>query len=180
VIRWVRLASACATSLSLVLLLSEAGFGWVGIIAAVGNLLWVGSARFPSRTRRYLPHMILVINTVASACGALAGGPAVPAVVVAVGSLLSWNASLFLERWQDTPLPVVERRYLRRVGGTAALGLGGGLSAVALQGQLSLPFPFLLVAMACTGLLIIRLFSQALRPARQEHDREDSAVPFQR
>jgi hypothetical protein len=178
--RWVRLASACATSFSLVVLLAEAGFGWVGAVAAAGNLLWVGSAKFPSRARRYLPHMLLVASTVASAWGALAGGPAVLAVVVAVGSLLSWNASLFLERWQDTPPPPLERRYLRRVGGTAALGLGGGLSAVALQGQLSLPFPFLLVAMVCTGLLIIRLFSQALRPARQEHGREDSAVPFKR
>jgi hypothetical protein len=180
VIRWVRLAAACATSLSLVVLLAEAGFGWVGVIAAAGNLLWVGSAKFPSRTHGYLQHMVLVINTVASAWGALAGGPAAPAVVVAVGSLLSWNASIFLERWQDRPPLPVERRYLRRAGGMAALGLGGGLSAVVLQGQLSLPFPFLLVAMVCTGLLIIRLFSQALRPARQEHDREDSAVPFKR
>jgi hypothetical protein len=36
------------------------------------------------------------------------------------------------------------------------------------------------VAMACTGLLVIRLFSQALRPVRQEHGREDAAVPFKR
>jgi len=180
VIRWVRLASACATSLSLVVLLSEAGFGWVGVIAAAGNLLSAGSVKLPSRTRRYLPHMLLVATTVASARGALAGGPAVPAVVVAVGSLLSWNAGLFLERWQHMPPLPVERRYLRRAGGTAALGLGGGLSAVTLQGQLSLPFPFLLVAMIGTGLLIIRLFSQTLRPARQEHGREDSPISLKR
>jgi hypothetical protein len=162
VIRWVRLAAACGNALFLVLLLSAAGLAWVGVIAAVGNFLWAASEKLSSRICRSLSPGMLVINTVACAWGVLNGGPAAYAVVVAGGSLLSWNSALFLDRWQDPPAPV-QRRYLRRVGGTVALGLGAGLSAIALQGSLSVHISATVLLMLGAGVLLLRLFSRAAR-----------------
>lgn len=161
-IRWARRIAACGTALFLLALLSAAGLAWVGVIAAVGNLLWAGLERLPSRISRSLPSSVLVMNTVACAWGLLHGGPAAYAVVVAGGSLLSWNTALFLERWQDPPAPI-QRRYLRRVGGTVALGLGAGLSAIALQGSLSVHVPATVLLMLGAGVLMLRLLARAMR-----------------
>jgi hypothetical protein len=162
VIRWVGRIAACGTALLLLALLSDARLAWLGVIAGLGNLFWAGLERLPSRISRSLPSCVLVMNTVACAWGVLNGGQAAYAVVVAGGSLLSWNIALFLNRWQDPPAPV-QRRYLRHVGGTAALGLGAGLSAIALQGSLSVHISAIVLLMLGAGVLLLRLFARAVR-----------------
>jgi hypothetical protein len=102
---------------------------------------------------------VLVINTVLSAYGVLSGAPAILAVLVAATSLLTWNTGLFLQRWGDAPL-AVQHRYLKQLGFIVVIGVGAGLSALALQGRLSLQFFPALLLMLIAGFLLLRLISQ--------------------
>ena len=104
---------------------------------------------------------MLVTNTGLAAYGIFVGGSAEWAVLVATASLASWNSSRFLEQWPNAP-QLVQYRYLKRLGGLVALGMGLGLSALAFQGCLSLPFPITLSVLGITGVLWLRLISEAI------------------
>jgi hypothetical protein len=164
-ILWVKRVSAVANGTLLLTLLFSQGHPKVALLAAALNLGWAIYERMPSSLGKFLPSTGLVVNTGLSAYGILAGAPAGYAVLVAVVSLVSWNTSLFLERWPDAP-HAVQHLYLRRLGGLVALGVGAGLSALALQGSYSLPFPLALSVVVISGLLWLRLISGAIEKER--------------
>ena len=164
-ILWVRRGSALANSALFFALFFSQGHPRVALLAAVLNLGWAISDRMPPSLGQFLRSTGLVVNTGLSAYGILAGAPAGYAVLVAVVSLVSWNTSLFLERWPDAPR-AVQYLYLRRLGGLVALGMGAGLSALALQGSYSLPFPLALLVVVISGLLWLRLISGAIEKER--------------
>jgi hypothetical protein len=45
-----------------------------------------------------------MVNTGLLAYVILGNGPSILALFLAAGSLLAWNAGLFLERWSDPPV----------------------------------------------------------------------------
>ena len=159
-ILWVKRAAAVWSAIFLVTLFY--GHREVAFIGVILNFAWVVDEKLPPTLCRFIRSTVLVTNTLLSAYGALNGGPTVCAMFVAAGSLLSWNAGLFLQRWCDAPLDI-QYRYLKRVFGTVALGLGAGLSALALQGHISLGFPVVLVLMLVAGILWLRLISRVSR-----------------
>ncbi|MCK7482207.1 MAG: hypothetical protein M0C28_37435 [Candidatus Moduliflexus flocculans] len=106
--------------------------------------------------------MALGVNTVLSVYGVLIGGSAAWGVCVVSGSLLSWNATLFLQRWPNAPLSS-QNRYLRCIAAVTGLGLGAGLSALALQGRLYLPFGAAFLLMLTAAVLLLRLITHALK-----------------
>lgn len=158
-ILWGKRAAAVLTGVFLGILLFPNGSHWGGAAGGVLNLALVMAEKFPSTLRRFLPPSAVVLNTLLSAYGVLVGGSAAWAVLVAGLSLFSWNAGLFGQRWGDAPRPM-EWRYLKRIGSLAALGLGTGLSAVAWQGNFSLPFFLAFFSMLAGGVLFLWLMSQ--------------------
>ena len=166
-ILWVRRGAAVWSGIFLMALLFSSGIQWGGMVGGILNLAWTMAEKFPSSLRRFLLPSALVINTIFSAYGVLSGGPVTWAVLVAGGSLLSWNAGLFSQRWPEASRPV-QSRYLKRIGMVVALGLGAGLSALAFQGNLSLPFPLALWAMLVAGVLFLCLISRALPKATRK------------
>jgi hypothetical protein len=159
-ILWGKRTAAVLSGVFLMALLFSVGTYWAGVAGGILSLAWAMAERFPSPFRRFFPPSVLVINTGLSAYGVLAGGPAAWALLAAGASLFSWNASLFLHRWPRAPLPV-PYRYLRRIGGILAVGWGSGLSALALQGHISLPFLGAFLLMLTGGALYLRLITRA-------------------
>ena len=164
-IPWAKRAASALSGVFLMALLFPVGSYWGGVAGAALNLAFAAVGKFPPFVRRFLPSFALGINTVLSAYGVLAGGPAVWAVPIAVLSLFSWNAERFGQRWGDAPRPV-QSRYLKRIGSLAAMGLGAGLSAEACQGNFSIPFSLTLLSMLAGGVLLLRLMSQAFPKGR--------------
>ena len=159
-ILWSQRAAAALSGIFLMALLFPIGGQWEGSAGATVNLAFVLAEKFPSSLRRFLPPFVLAFNTVFSAYGVLAGGPVLWAVLAACSSLFSWNASLFLHRWPFAPLPV-RRRYLWRIGGLLMLGLGAGISALALQGRISCPFAGVLLFALVAGALYLYMVGGA-------------------
>jgi len=164
-IPWAKRAAAVLSGIFLMALLFPVGSYWGGVAGGVLNLAFAMAGKFPPFLRRFLPSFALGINTVLSAYGVIAGGPAVWAVPIAVLSLFSWNADWFGQRWSDAPRPV-RSRYLKRIGSLAAMGLGAGLSALAFQGRFSLPFLGALLLMLTAGALCLGLMSRASKNLR--------------
>jgi hypothetical protein len=156
-IRWIKRGGAVWSGILLVALL----YKHPGLAAAGGilNLVWVLDEKLPPVLCRLVGPSVLGINTVLSAYAVLAGAPAILTVLVAATSLLTWNTGLFLQRWGDTP-STVQRHYLKHLAGIVATGLGAGLSALALQGRLSLRFFPALLLMLIAGFLLLRVISQ--------------------
>jgi low temperature requirement protein LtrA len=146
-------------------LLFPIGSHWGGVAGGVLNLALSMAEKFPYSLRRFLPPLVLLINTVLSAYGVLTGGLVTWAVLVAGLSLLSWNAGLFGQRWGDASGPV-QSHYLKRVGILTVLGLGAGLSALVFRGNLSLPFPLTLGVMLVSGVFFLRLISGSFQKAK--------------
>jgi hypothetical protein len=161
-ILWVRRAAAVLSGIFLLALLFPPGSYWGGAGGAALNLAFAAIGQFPRSFRRFFPSFVLVTNTVLSAYGILAGGPAVWAMLIAVLSLSSWNAERFGQRWGDAPLPA-KLRYLKSSGSLAAMGLGAGLSAEACQGNFSMPFSLALLSMLAGGVLLLRFMCQGTR-----------------
>ncbi len=159
-ILWTRRAAAILNGIFLLVLLIPVESHWGGVAGGLFNMGFAAAEKFPPSLRRFFPSLVLVINTILSAYGVLAGGSAVWAVLIAVSSLFSWNGELFGQRWGDAPRPV-QSRYLRRVGSLALMGLGAGVSAEASQGNFSVPFSLALFSMLASGVLLLRLISQA-------------------
>jgi len=164
-ILWGRWAAALLTGIFLMALLFSAGSPGAGIVGGILNFTWVLSEKIPSSLGRFLPPLVLVINTVLSAYGAFAGGTGTWAVLAAGGSLFSWNASLFLRRWPQPSLQV-QYRYLRRMGGILTAGLGAGISALALQGDFSLDFLGAFFFLLIGSVLFLRLISVPFQKAQ--------------
>lgn len=159
-IPWAKRAASALSGVFLMALLFPIGCHWGGVAGAALNLAFAAAGKFPPSLRRFLPSFVLAANTVLSAYGVIAGGPAVWAVPIAVLSLFSWNADWFGQLWSDAPR-LVQSRYLKRIGSLAAMGLGAGLSAEACQGIFSMSFSLALLSMLAGGVLLLRLISQA-------------------
>lgn len=155
-ILWTKRGAAVLSGIFLMALLFLAGSLRAGMAGGVLNLALAMAEKFPPSLRRILPPLVLVSNTMFMAYGILIGGPMAWAVLVAGLSLLSWNANLFSRRWPDAPSDM-QYRYIRHLGGTVALGLGAGLSALAFQGQIACPFVGGLLLMLIAGILYLRL-----------------------
>jgi hypothetical protein len=164
-ILWVKRLTALLNGAFLFVLLLSRGHTEAATVGVIINLAWALSERSPSSIGRLFHSPVFVANTTLSAYGLLSGGHPVLAVVVASGSLLSWNTGLFLKRWPDAPL-AVQYRYLRRIGAVVALGMGAGLSAWSLQGYVGIPFYLALLLMLNAGILWLRLVSKALKGER--------------
>ena len=156
-ILWIKRGASVWSGILLVALLYK--HPGLALAGGILNLAWVMDEKVSPALCRLVGPSVLVINTVLSAYGVLSGAPAILAVLVAATSLLSWNTGLFLQRWEDAP-STIQRRYLRRLGFIVAIGLGTGLSALALQGRLSLQFFPALLLMLIAGFLLLRLISQ--------------------
>jgi hypothetical protein len=159
-IPWARRVAAILNGIFLPALLIPVGTHWGGVAGGLFNLAFVAAEKFPLFLRRFFPSFVLVTNTILSAYGVLAGGSAVWAVLIAVLSLLSWNAERFGQRWGDAPRPL-QSRYLKKIGSLAVMGLGAGLSAEAYQGNFSIPFSLALLSMLASGVLLLRFMSRA-------------------
>ena len=164
-ILWGKRAAAVLNGIFLAALLFPVGSFWEGAAGGILNLALAMSEKFPPFLRRFLSSLVLATNTVLLAYGVIAGGSAVWAMLAAGGSLFSWNAGFFLHRWPRAFLPV-QYRYLRRIGGILALGVGAGLYALTLQGQFSLPFLGAFLLMSAAGVFCLRLMSRASKNLR--------------
>jgi hypothetical protein len=156
-IRWIKRGGAVWSGILLVALL----YNHPGLAVAGGilSLVWVLDEKLAPALCWLVGPSILVVNTVLSAYAVLAGAPAMLAVLVAATSLLTWNTGLFLHRWGDAPL-AVQHRYLEQLGFIVVIGAGAGVSALTLQGRLSLHFFPALLLMLIAGFLLLRLISQ--------------------
>ena len=132
------------------------------MIGGITNLVWALDEKLALRIRRALRSLALMVNTAFLAYGVLSGGPSILALFLAGSSLLAWNVGLFLERWSDPPV-VIQYQYLRRVGSLIAFGLLAGISAVALQGHLTVLFIPAFLLMLAAGILWLRIISEALK-----------------
>jgi len=160
-VRWVKSLAAIANSIFL-FAFSLYGHPGIPIVGGMINLIWAFDEKLSPGIRRFLRPWVFVINTAFSAYGVLAGALPILALFLVGSSLLSWNAGLFLERWGDAPR-AVQNRYLRLVGSLIMFGLFAGLSALALQGRVTLRFfPALLLTLAA-GILWLRVISEALK-----------------
>ena len=164
-ILWGKRAAAVLSGVFLMALLFPAGSPRAGMAGGILNLALALAEKFPSSLGRFLPPLVLVINTMLTAYGVLIGGPTPWAVTVAGLSLLSWNANLFSRRWPDAP-PSIRNRYIRHLGGTIALGLGAGLSALAFQGHFSVGFLPAFSLALIGSVLFLRLISGRFQRAR--------------
>ncbi|MGQ9648249.1 MAG: hypothetical protein ACUVWO_17110 [Thermodesulfobacteriota bacterium] len=160
-VRWVKRLAAIASSIFL-FAFSLYGHPGIAIIGGIINLVWVFDEKLAPRMRRHLRSWALMVNTAFLAYGSLGGGPSMLALFLAASSLLAWNAGLFLERWSNPPASI-QYQYLRRIGTLSALGLLAGISAVALQGHLTLSFLSAFLLMLAAGILWLRIISEALK-----------------
>lgn len=151
--------------LFLIALTPAGGRVWVALLGGIINLTWALSEKLPLRAQCLLPPWVLIANTIFSAYGVLSGGPATLALVAAGGSLISWNAGLLARRWPNAP-PDIQFCYIRHLGRTVALGLGAGLSALALQGHFSLKFLPAFFLLLIGGVLFLRLISREFQRAK--------------
>ncbi len=163
-ILWIKRGAAVLSGIFLTALLFPAGSQWGGTAGGILNLGFVVAEKFHPSLRRPLSPLVLVFNTVLSAYGVLIGGVAAWAILAAGTSLISWNAGLFLHRWSHAPLPV-QYQYFRRIGGILAVGLGAGISALALQGHFSLGFLPTLALALIGSILFLRLISGVFEKA---------------
>jgi len=159
-ILWGKRAAAVLSGIFLMALLFPAGNPRAGIAGGILNLTWALAEKLPLRGQRLLSPWVLIINTILLTYGVFSGGPAAFALLAAGGSLISWNAGLFSRRWPGAP-PDIQYRYIRHLGGTIALGLGAGLSALAFQGHIACPFVGALLLMLIAGILYLRLVADA-------------------
>jgi hypothetical protein len=108
----------------------------------------------------------------ASAAEHLPSGLVLTAAMLSAVGLVAFLAWRLRRRKNDLsiyieyPRQAVQRRYLRRVGGTAAFGMGAGLSAIGLQGSLSMHISATVLLMLGAGVLLLRLFARAARTLR--------------
>jgi len=160
-VRWVKRLAAIANSIFL-FAFSFYGHPGVAIIGGIINLVWAFDEKLAPRIRRLLRSWALMVNTAFLAYGVLSGGSSMLALFLAGGSLLAWNAGLFLERWRDPPV-FIQYQYLRRIGVLSASGLLAGISAVALQGHLTLSFLSAFLLMLAAGFLWLRIISGVLK-----------------
>lgn len=160
-VRWVK---RLATIGSIIFLFAFSFYGHPGIaiIGGVINLVWAFDEKLIPRFRHLLRSWTLMVNTALLAYGILAGVPTLLVLFLAGSSLLAWNSGLFLERWNDPPV-IIQYQYLRRTGTLSALGLLAGISAVALQGHLTLSFLSAFLLMLTAGILWLRIISEALK-----------------
>lgn len=158
-ILWVKRAAALLNIMSLTALFSASGELGATAMGGIVNLAWAMSEKIPFSIKRSLSAGVLIINTGLAVYGVLKGGPAIWAVLASAGSLLSWNAGLFWQRWID-PVNSLQIRYLKRIAGVTALGVGTGLSALAFQRDFSLPLVWVYLAMFIGGVLLLRLLSR--------------------
>ena len=163
---WVKRVAAFSTGALLSALLFARGNAFLAVFVGCVNLAWAVADLLPHGVRRLLQPFTLAIDTAAFTYHVLGGGNAAWALFGAGGSLLSWSAGGFLERWSDASL-LVQNRYLKRIGGILALGLWAGLSALALQGRLHLSFPVALLLMLVAGVLWLRTISRTLREGNE-------------
>ena len=159
-IRWIKCGGAAWSGILLVALLYK--HPGLAVAGGILNLVWVLDEKLALALCRLVGPSVLVVNTVLSAYAVLAGEPAIMAMLVAATSLLTWNTGLFLQRWGDAP-STVQRHYLKHLAGIVATGLGAGLSALALQGRLSLQFYSAFLLMLFAGSLWLRVISKASR-----------------
>lgn len=157
-ILWVKRITALWSGIFLVALLYE--YPWIALIGGILNLVWVVDEKWPPALRGLIRPSILVANTILSAYFVLKGAPPLLAVLVTSTSLQSWNARLFLRRWNDAPV-AVQSRYLKHLGAVVGLGLGAGLSSLVLQGLFRLSFFPVFLLVLITGVLWIRVMSKA-------------------
>jgi len=160
-VRWVKRLSAIANIIFL-FAFSLHGHPGIAIMGGIINLVWAFDEKLSPRIRRLLRSWALMVNTALLAYGVLNGGPSILALLLAGSSLLAWNAGLFLERWRDPPV-MIQYQYLRRIGTLFALGLLAGISAVALQGHLTLAFLSAFLLMVVAGILWLQIISNALK-----------------
>ena len=164
-ILWGKRAATVLSGIFLMALLFPTGSRWAGVAGGILNLTWALAEKLPLRGQRLLSPWVLIINTILLIYGVFSGGPAAFALLAAGGSLISWNAGLFARRWPGAP-PDIHYRYIRHLGGTIALGLGAGLSALALQGHFSLGFLPAFSLVLIGSALFLRLISGRFRRAR--------------
>jgi hypothetical protein len=160
VILWSKRAAAALSGILLMGLLFSCGNRWAGMAGGILNLAFAMADKSFSYFRRFFPPLLLVLNTLLSAYGVLAGGRATWAVLAAGASLFSWNAGIFLLRWPQPPLSV-QYLYFKRIASILVLGLGAGISALALQGPLLLGFVPTLFLTLIGSVLFLRLISGA-------------------
>ncbi len=160
-VRWVKRLAAIASSI-LLSAFSLYGHPGIAIIGGIINLVWAFDEKLGPRIRRLLRSWPLMVNTAFSAYGVLSGAPSMLALFLAGSSIVAWNAGLFLERWGDPPV-MIQYQYLRRIRTLSALGLLAGISAVALQGHLTVSFLSAFLLMLTAGIIWLRIISEALR-----------------
>jgi hypothetical protein len=160
-VRWIKRLAALGNGI-LIFALFYHGHTEVALFGGFLNLIWVLDEKLPHWVRGLFRSSALGTNTVLSAYAALTGLSLGLALLIAGNSLLVWNAGLFLKRWGNAPR-VVQYQYLRRVGTLIAFGLLAGLLALALQGHFTLLFLPILLLMLSTGILWLRIISQALK-----------------
>ena len=164
-ILWGKRAAAVLSGIFLMALLFPAGSPRAGMAGGILNLTWALAEKLPLRGQRLLSPWVLIINTILLIYGVFSGGPAAFALLAAGGSLISWNAGLFAWRWPGAP-PDIRYRYIRHLGGTIALGLGAGLSALALQGHFSLEFLPAFSLVLIGSVLFLKLISGRFQRAK--------------
>lgn len=160
-VRWVKRLATIASSIFL-FAFSLYGHPGIAIIGGIINLVWAFDEKWGPRICRLLRSWVLMVNTVFLAYGVLSGVPSMLALFLAGSSLVAWNAGLFLERWSDPPV-VIQYQYLRRIGTLSVMGLLAGISAVALQGYLTLSFLSAFLLMLAAGIVWLRIISEALK-----------------
>ena len=159
-ILWVKRGAAVWSGIFLVAFLY--GHTEVAMIGGILNLAWVVDEKLRPTLREFIRPSMLIINTALSAYFVLKGEPPMLAILIAGTSLLSWNAGLFLRRWRGAPL-AVQYRYLKHLGAVVGLGLGAGLSSLALQGCFTLNFFPVFLLMLGAGVLWMVIISKASR-----------------
>ncbi len=164
-ILWCKRGATVLSGILLMGLLFSSGNRWAGVAGGMLNLAFAMAEKFPASVGRFLPSLFLVFNTLLSAYGVLAGGAAILAVPAAGASLFAWNGGMFVLRWPQAPVRI-QYLYLRRMGRTLILGLGAGLSALALQGHFALSFPLAFSLALIGSLLFLRIISGALQKPR--------------
>lgn len=174
--RGVQRLAAAAAGLLLALLLARAGTPWLGL---VGGLMHAGSmfeTWLPQTLRRVLAPATLAITTALTVWGVILLDAAAWGVCTVSAALLSWNATLFLQRWPDAPR-ASQLLYLRSVAAVGVLGLAGGLSALALQGRIKVPFGAAFLMMLASAVSLLRVVASGLERSSTDDERPAGQPP---
>lgn len=158
---WVKRLASIVSSIFL-FAFSLYGHPIIAIIGGIINVIWAFDEKLTPRIRHLLRSSTLMVNTAFLAYGVLVGVPSFLVLFLAESSLFAWNAGHFLERWKDPPV-MIQHQYLGRIGTLSTLGLLAGISALALQGYLTLSFLPAFLLMLTAGILWLRIISDALK-----------------